>query len=130
MECLRLAEVSPVSLDAILLATSTPDRLLSATAARVQHLLGATRAFAWDLNSVCSGAVYGMDIADAMICNHRCMRVLVVASEEYSRFLNPMDFSTYPYFGDGAGAVILQATDQSQGGRFRGKLVAHRRSRL
>jgi 3-oxoacyl-[acyl-carrier-protein] synthase-3 len=115
-DCLGHAGVNPDQVDAIILATSSPDRLLSATAARVQHLLGANHAFAFDINSVCSGAVFAIDIADAWLRVGRCRRILVIAAEIYSRFLNPKDFSTYPYFGDGAGAVLMeQSADNHRG---------------
>lgn len=110
--CLARARVEAASIDAIVLATSSPDRLQPATATRVQHLLGATKAFAFDINSVCSGAVFAISIADSLIRSGSANKVLVVAAEIYSRYLNPADFSTYPYFGDGAGAVLLEATQQ------------------
>lgn len=105
--CLDLAAVAPPQLDTIILATSSPDRTQPATAARLQYLLGATTACAFDLNSVCSGAVYALHVGAALIRAGSARRVLVVAAEVYSKILNPSDFSTYPYFGDGAGAVLL-----------------------
>ena len=97
-------------INCILLATSSPDRPQPATATRVQHLIGAKQAFAFDLNSVCSGAIYGMAVADSLIQSGFCQNVLLVAAELYSRILNPRDFATCPYFGDGAGAVLLAAS--------------------
>lgn len=108
--CLARVHFDPARLDAIVLATSSPDRLQPATVTRVQHELGATRAFAFDINAVCSGGVYGIGLADAMIRAGTCESVLVIAAEVYSKFLNPTDFSTYPYFGDGAGAALFCAT--------------------
>jgi 3-oxoacyl-[acyl-carrier-protein] synthase III len=105
--CLERAGVDADAVDAVLLATSSPDRIQPATATRVQERIGARRAFAFDINSVCSGAVYGLHLADALVKTGSAHRVLVVASEVYSRYLNPKDFSTYPYFGDGAGAVLV-----------------------
>jgi 3-oxoacyl-[acyl-carrier-protein] synthase III len=106
---LAAAGWAPESLDALLLATSSPDRIQPATATRVQELLGARQAFACDVGSVCAGAVYALHLADGLIRAESARRVLVAASEVYSRILNPKDFSTYPYFGDGAGAVLLEA---------------------
>jgi 3-oxoacyl-[acyl-carrier-protein] synthase-3 len=106
-QCLGKVNLSIDNIDAIIVATSSPDRIQPATAARVQQLLGAKNAFAFDINSVCSGGVYALAIADGLINNGKCKFVLVIASEIYSRFLNPKDFSTYPYFGDGSGAVLL-----------------------
>jgi 3-oxoacyl-[acyl-carrier-protein] synthase-3 len=114
--CLEKTGFEAAHLDAIILATSSPDRIQPATATRVQHELGAEQAFAFDINSVCSGAVYGIYLADAMIRARTCERVLLVASEVYSRLLNRDDFSTYPYFGDGAGAVLFGASDDDAHG--------------
>ena len=109
--CLQRAGVEATSVDAIILATSSPDRIQPATATRVQQRLGATGALAFDLNAVCSGFVYGLQVASSLIQTDACHRVLLIGAEIYSRFLNPEDFSTYPYFGDGAGAVLLAGTD-------------------
>lgn len=111
--CLEGAGVDPVSLEGIILATSSPDRIQPATAARVQHLLGARRAFAVDVNSVCSGGLFAIQLADGLIRAGTYNQLMVIAAELYSRILNPSDFATYPYFGDGAAAVLLS----SSGGR-------------
>lgn len=107
--------MSPEAIDAIVLATSSPDQLQPATATRIQHLLGAKNAFAFDINSVCSGSIYGLMAGHSLIAGAQCKNVLVVGADIYSRFLNPDDFSTFPYFGDGAGAVLLQACEPSDG---------------
>ncbi len=106
-DCLGKIKFNPKSIDAIILATSSPDRIQPATATRVQYEIGAEKAFAFDINSVCSGAIYGIYLTDAMIKSEGCKYVLLIASEIYSKFLNPKDFSTYPYFGDGAGAILF-----------------------
>ena len=114
--CLDRAQVSAADLDAILLATSSPDRVQPATATRVQDLLGARRAFAFDLNSVCSGAVFGLHLGDALIRAGESRNVLVIASELYSRsYINPRDFSICASLGDGAGAVLLGPAAESRG---------------
>ena len=105
--CLARAGVDAQELDGIILATSTPDQPIPATCARVQACIQAWNASALDINAVCAGAVYALRIADAQIKAGQARRILVIASEVYSRILNPADFSTYPYFGDGAGAVLL-----------------------
>lgn len=115
LAALANGKLNPADLDCIVLATSSPDRFQPATATRVQQLLGATRAFAFDVNSVCTGGVYALAIADSFIKSGFCRNALVIAAEVYSRFLNPQDISTYPYFGDGAGAVLLNATDTGPG---------------
>jgi len=113
--CIESAGISPGEIDAIVLATSSPDRIQPATATRVQHLIGATRAFAFDVNSVCSGSVYAVHLADVLIRSGSCKNVLVVAAEMYSRYLSKTDFATYPYFGDGAGAALFCDTDEGSG---------------
>lgn len=113
--CLERAGVEATQLDALILATSSPDRVQPATATRIQERLGASRAFAFDVNAVCSGALYAMHLADGLVTAGLARRVLVVASEIYSRYLNPRDFSTLPYFGDGAGAVLLGSGDRGAG---------------
>jgi 3-oxoacyl-[acyl-carrier-protein] synthase-3 len=115
--CLKDAGVSVADVDGIILATSSPDRSIPATATRVQMLLGATSAFACDVNAVCSGAVYAIHLADGLIRSGMNRTVLVIAAEIYSRILNPKDFSTYPYFGDGAGAVLLTGSEKEDGPR-------------
>lgn len=109
LNCLQKAGFPAEDVDAIIVATSSPDRIQPATATRVQHLLGATRAFAFDVNSVCAGSVYAMVLANSLILSKLCSNVLVIGAETYSRFLNPDDFSTYPYFGDGAGSILLSS---------------------
>ena len=93
----------------IVLSTSSPDRMQPATATRVQHELGAKNAFAFDINSVCSGSSFGITVVDSLIQSGKFNSILLVAAEMYSKILNSKDFSTYPFFGDGAGAVLFQA---------------------
>ncbi len=107
LKCLKKASFKPKNIDCIIVSTSSPDRIQPATATRVQHKIGASKAFAFDINSVCSGSVYGLFLADSMIRSGSCKNVLFIASEVYSKITNRMDFSTFPYFGDGAGAVLL-----------------------
>jgi 3-oxoacyl-[acyl-carrier-protein] synthase-3 len=107
--CLEKIGFPSESVDAVVVATSTPDRLIPATATKVAASIGANRAFAFDINSVCSGSLALLELGRAMIRGGTAKNVLVVAADTYSKFLNPMDFSTFPYFGDGAGAAILSA---------------------
>jgi 3-oxoacyl-[acyl-carrier-protein] synthase-3 len=99
-----------------MLSTSSPDRLQPATATRLQYLLGASNAFAFDINSVCSGSTYGIALAHSLIRSGMCSNVLFIAAEVYSKILNPKDFATFPYFGDGAGAILFQTDAASRGG--------------
>ena len=114
--CLERANLPPSDVDTILLSTSSPDRVQPATATRVQELLGARRAFAFDVNSVCSGAVFALHLADTLVRSGDSRHVLVVASELYSRsYINPRDFSTCAVLGDGAGAVLLGPGEPTRG---------------
>jgi 3-oxoacyl-[acyl-carrier-protein] synthase-3 len=114
--CLARTDVAESQVEAIMLSTSSPDRLQPATATRLQYLLGASNAFAFDINSVCSGSTYGIAVAHSLIQSGLCSNLLFIAAEVYSKILNPKDFSTFPYFGDGAGAILFQAQAPSQGG--------------
>jgi 3-oxoacyl-[acyl-carrier-protein] synthase-3 len=108
IQCLKKIDFSSEQVEGIILSTSSPDRMQPATATRVQHLIGAKKAFAFDINSVCSGSTYGIALADALIKSGNYSNILLIASEVYSRILNKKDFSTYPFFGDGAGAIFFQ----------------------
>ena len=108
---LTRAGATAADVDAVILATSTPDQAFPATALRVQAALGVTRGFGFDLSAACSGFVYGLSVADAMIRAGQATGVLVIGSEVYSRILNWSDRGTCVLFGDGAGAVFLQAGD-------------------
>jgi 3-oxoacyl-[acyl-carrier-protein] synthase-3 len=114
-ECLGRAGLEPGKVQGIILATSSPDRIQPATAARVQALLNADQAFAVDVNSVCSGGIFALHFADNLIKSGQYDNILVIASEVYSKILNPGDFATFPYFGDGAGAVLLGAEPSAPG---------------
>ncbi len=113
--CLGRVEFPAEKLDAIILSTSSPDRIQPATATRLQYLLGAVKAYAFDINSVCSGSTYGIAVAHAMIRSGLCANLLFVAAEAYSKILNPNDFSTFPFFGDGAGAILFTAEENQEG---------------
>ena len=116
MACLDKIHYPPEQVEGILLATSSPDRMQPATATRVQHMIGAKKAFAFDINSVCSGSTFGIAVADALIKAGQGNNILLIASEIYSRIMNRKDFSSYPFFGDGAGAIFLQAGEMGTAG--------------
>ena len=109
-KALEAAEISSLELDGILLATATPDLLFPSTACLVQARLGADKAFAFDLNAVCSGFVYAMTVAKSMIESRSARRLLVIGSEVMSRTLDWSDRGTCILFGDGAGAVVVEAS--------------------
>jgi 3-oxoacyl-[acyl-carrier-protein] synthase-3 len=115
-EALAQADVLAESVDAIILATSTPDQAFPATAVHVQAALGAKRAFAFDVAAACSGFIYALSVADAMIRVGQARTVLVIGAEVYSRILDFSDRTTCVLFGDGAGAVLLQAREVAEGG--------------
>ena len=102
------AGVPASAVDAIILATATPDQAFPATALRVQAALGAG-GFGFDLSAACCGFIYGLSVADSMIRTGQVRTALVIGSEVYSRIMNWQDRGTCVLFGDGAGAVVLQA---------------------
>lgn len=110
------AKVAPQDVDLVLVATCTPDYAnMPATASLVQHALGATRAAAVDLNAVCSGWIYALATGSQFISNGAYKNVLVIGAEVFTRILDWQDRSTCVLFGDGAGAVVLQPTDEPGG---------------
>ncbi|HLJ04778.1 MAG TPA: beta-ketoacyl-ACP synthase III [Acetobacteraceae bacterium] len=111
------AGATPANVDAIILATSTPDQAFPATALRVQAALGVTQGFGFDLAAACAGFIYALSVADAMIRGGQAHGALVIGSEVYSRILNWQDRGTCVLFGDGAGAVYLRAGEGSGGDR-------------
>jgi len=121
---LRAAEAEPDEVDAIILATSTPDQAFPATALRVQAALGVTKGFGFDISAACAGFVYALSVADGMIRAGQARGVLVIGSEVYSRILNWQDRGTCVLFGDGAGAVFLRA-GKGRGTIDRGILSTH-----
>ena len=122
------AHVEASSIDLIVLATSTPDQTFPATAVSVQAGLGITHGAAFDLQAVCSGFVYALQVTDALLRGGSYKRALVIGAETFSRILDWNDRTTCVLFGDGAGALVLEA--QSQGGtrEDRGILTTHLRS--
>lgn len=109
------AGVQPGQLDAIVLSTATPDRLLPSTAVDLQAELGASRAAAFDIGAACSGWLYAMTVAEGMIATGVAETILVVGSEKMSSIVDWKDRATCVLFGDGAGAVILQRARTGKG---------------
>ena len=102
-------------IDLIIIATSTPDDTFPSTATKVQHQIGAFNAIAFDVQAVCAGFVYALDVADAMLSGGRANRALVIGAESFSKILDWEDRSTCVLFGDGAGAVLLERSDETDG---------------
>ena len=122
------AGMSAADIDLIILATSTPDNTFPATATMVQADLGITRGAAFDLQAVCSGFVYALSTADAMIKAGQAKGVLVIGSETFSRILDWTDRTTCVLFGDGAGAFVLSAEQGKGDNKDRGILGSNLRS--
>lgn len=114
-DALEVADVNPGEIDLIIVATSTPEYIFPATACLVQDQLGAQKAGAFDLSAACSGFVYGLAIGASMIRAGQYNNVLVIGSETFSKLLNWKDRATCILFGDGAGAVLLQASEEYGG---------------
>jgi len=112
---LERADADPRDIGLIIVATSTPDRLMPATACRVQNELGAVHAGAFDLNAACSGFVYALTMGQAAIAAGIYRSVLVIGADTMSTVINWQDRATAVLFGDGAGAVLLRATDEDYG---------------
>jgi 3-oxoacyl-[acyl-carrier-protein] synthase-3 len=122
------AHVDAQSIDLIVLATSTPDNTFPAAAVSVQAGLGITRGAAFDLQAVCSGFVYGIAVTDALLRTGTYTRALVIGSETFSRILDWTDRTTCVLFGDGAGAIVMEAQQQPGSRDDRGVLTTHLRS--
>jgi 3-oxoacyl-[acyl-carrier-protein] synthase-3 len=122
------AGVDAQSIDLIVLATSTPDNTFPASAVSVQFGLGINHGAAFDLQAVCSGFVYALTTADALLKAGNFKRALVIGAETFSRILDWTDRSTCVLFGDGAGALVVEAQEQPGARDDRGLLTAHLRS--
>ncbi len=126
------AGLTGADLDAIILATATPDQTFPSTATRVQHAIGMHRGFAYDIQAVCAGFIFALASADALIQSGQARRVMVIGAETFSRILDWTERTTCVLFGDGAGALILEgqpgegtsadrgilATDLNSDGRY------------
>ena len=110
---LEMAEVLPSEIDLIIVATTSPDMTFPSTACLLQAKIGADNAAAFDVQAVCSGFVYALTTADAMIRAGQAKKALVVGSEVFSRMLDWKDRTSCVLFGDGAGAVVLEASEEA-----------------
>jgi len=122
---LQAAELDAEDIDLVVCATTTPDETFPATATRIQAELGMTRGAAFDVQAVCSGFVYALAVADNFIRLDQARRAVVIGAETFSRILDWDDRSTCVLFGDGAGAVVLEAGDGEGTPRDRGILSTH-----
>lgn len=122
------AGIDPVDIDLLICATATPDRTFPSTAVRIQHAIGMTKGAAFDVQAVCSGFVFAMATADNFIRTGQSKRALVIGAETFSRILDWEDRSTCVLFGDGAGAIVLEASNQQGTNADRGLLASRLRS--
>jgi len=122
------AGVGIEDIDLIILATSTPNNTFPATSVEIQHRLGMKHGAAFDSQAVCSGFVFALTTADQYIRTGFAKRILVIGAETFSRILDWTDRTTCVLFGDGAGAVVLEASEQGNEPGSRGILTSHLRS--
>ncbi len=122
-QALDHAGLTPDDIDAIVLATSTADFTFPSAATMVQSALGMTQGFAFDVQAVCAGFVYALSNANALILSGQAKRVLVIGAETFSRIMDWTDRSTCVLFGDGAGALVLEAQDAAENAEDRGILA-------
>jgi 3-oxoacyl-[acyl-carrier-protein] synthase III len=127
-QALVRAGIDPIDIDLVICATATPDRTFPATAVKVQCGLGITKGAAFDVQAVCSGFIYALAVADNFIKAGQSKRALVVGAESFSRILDWRDRGTCVLFGDGAGAVVLEAQTQIGNRDDRGILATRIRS--
>lgn len=111
-QAINVSQVTPDEIDLIIVATGTPDRVYPSTACLLQHRLGIKNCVAFDVQAACSGAIYGLSIADQYIKTGAVKNVLIVGSEICSRIVDWTDRSTCILFGDGAGALLLGASEE------------------
>ena len=112
LRAMEMADVGPQDIDLIVLGTATPDKVFPASACLVQRRLGVAGGPAFDVHAACSGFLYGLDLANRYIRTGGAKTALVIGSETLSRITDWEDRSTAVLFGDGAGAVVLQASDE------------------
>ncbi|QLF70062.1 ketoacyl-ACP synthase III [Peteryoungia desertarenae] len=122
------AGLTAADIDVVICATSTPDNTFPATAVNIQNRIGMHHGFGFDVQAVCSGFIYAISTADLYIRGGMAKRVLVIGSETFSRILDWNDRTTCVLFGDGAGAIVLEASEGEGKTSDRGILTCHLRS--
>ncbi len=116
LDAINNADFDKELIDVIIVATSTPDNIFPSTATKIQHKLGLKNCYAFDMQAVCSGFVYGLTIADGLIKSGSAKNILLIGAETLSRIVDWQDRSSCVLFGDGAGAIILSANTQDDSG--------------
>ncbi len=122
---LENAGVDATSIDALIVATATPDQTFPSTATRVQTAIGMSGGFAFDIQAVCAGFIYGLSNANALIVSGQARRVLLIGAETFSRIMDWEDRTTSVLFGDGAGALVLEAQEGEGEPEDRGVLATN-----
>ncbi len=112
-QAITMADINPKDIDLIIVATGTPDNIYPSTGCMLQHRLGIKECVAFDIQAACSGSIFGLDMANQYIKSGAAKIVLVVGTEICSRIVDWTDRGTCILFGDGAGAVLLQASDEA-----------------
>ncbi len=125
-KALEAAGIDAADVGLIVLATATPDQTFPATATQVQHALGCNGGIAFDVAAVCSGFLYALAVADSMLKTGMAKTALVIGAETFSRILDWEDRTTCVLFGDGAGAMVLQAQDVDPGDPMAPGIIATR----
>ncbi len=116
LDALERGNMTAEDIDLIVVATTTADNTFPSAATMIQAKIGATKAFAFDVQAVCSGFLYALSVADSMIKSGQVKKALVVGTETMSRIVDPKDRATSVIFGDGAGAVLVQAQENTDQG--------------
>ncbi|MBT4880294.1 MAG: ketoacyl-ACP synthase III [Alphaproteobacteria bacterium] len=124
-KALQAANIKPTEVDFLICATTTPDKTFPATGTQIQHKIGMAQGFAFDVQAVCSGFVYALAVANNFIQQGQGKTALVVGAETFSRIVDWNDRGTCVLFGDGAGAVVLQAEKGAGTVKDRGILSTH-----
>ncbi|MDR1333190.1 MAG: ketoacyl-ACP synthase III [Holosporales bacterium] len=117
--------LNPKEIDAIVVSTTTADRRFPSCACRIQGAIGASNAFAFDINAACAGFIYGLSVADSMMQSMNLKNILLIAAETLTKFVDWTDRATCVLFGDGAGAILLQRADGDGRGVISTKLYAN-----
>ena len=119
------SNVDPMTIDAIIVSTTTGDTRFPSCACKVQGAIGAYKAFAFDVNAACAGFIYAIAVADSMMKSMKLRKVLLISSETITKFVDWTDRSTCVLFGDGAGAMLLEATENKDIGIIATKLYSN-----
>lgn len=122
---MQQSDLDPLSIDAIIVSTTTGDTRFPSCACKVQGAIGAYKAFAFDVNAACAGFIYALAVADSMLKSMKLQKILLVASETITKFVDWTDRSTCVLFGDGAGAMLLEASENDGSGIIATKLYAN-----